>query len=199
MRRKALRVAVVLTTGMELLVLGVGPATASPAWSAFNAASVSDMSLAVDELKYTLTLGPNPTLTYLGTTYTLNWLQSFCLVSDAPGHYFAASAGPAGTWDFDTWFNDTSKIAVAGWSGSGSADRLCPGQSKQFVYTSLDTTGNAVIPGFHAGYGTAGMTAFFKVTLPPSPGPNPQIPEWGSLFLAAPALPLLAGLRKRRA
>ena len=181
--------------GLGVLVPTTASFAAVPAFSAFHPATVSGILLDVDGLNYTLTLGTSPTLTYLGTTYQVNWLQSFCLVSDVDNHYFTASGGSAGSWDFDTSKNDPTKIAVAGWAGSGSGSRLYPRQSKEFLFSSLDITGNAVAPGFHAGYGTAGLTAHFKDTLPP--GPSPAIPEWGSLSLGLLALPPVALFRRR--
>jgi len=186
--------AVALAVGVAVLVLTTASVAAVPAWNAFDAATVSDIFLDVDGLKYTLTLGLSPTLTYLANTYSVNWVQSFCLVSDAETHYFTASGGAAGSWGFDTNKNDPAKIAVAGWSGGGG-DRLYPGQSKDFVYSTLNVTGNSVVAGMHMGYGSNGLTHSFKCPLPPTP--KPVIPEWSSLSLGMLALPPLTLFRRR--
>lgn len=135
-------------------------------WSAFGTAEFSgialDKPLQVDVLEYTLTIGDKPTMTVRETTYRIDWVQSFYVVSESGGGIFDASNGSADqVWTWDSQVSDGRQIA--GWTGQGN-NRLYPGGSRTFEFATFDPKGNPLTTGFHVSYtdGKNTMTGWWR-------------------------------------
>jgi hypothetical protein len=179
-----------------VLIVTTGVASPDPAsWSSFMDAAISgvtlDQPLATNVLEYTLTVGPAPKLIFGGNTYDIVWVQAWYVVSLTGAEDFIAEPGYAPPdWK---WESKTIPGRIVGWQGQGN-ERVYPGQSKFFTFTSFDITNMPVVAGYHLGYTNPGggtvYTAWFKDT---------QIPEPGTLIgLASMALGAVFGFRRRR-
>jgi hypothetical protein len=162
-----------------LIVVIAGSANAgAPSWSAFKPADFSDIfitqSLAKDVLTYTLSVGPNPTVSFSGHTYDVNWVQAYYVVSQDSETPFNATEGTTPTdWD---WQAKGKDIVVAGWSGQGNS-RIYPNESKTLQFGSFDISENAVLSGMHVGYqaGNCDNSGWFKGSLEAVPEPSALI------------------------
>lgn len=163
-----------------VLALALTTGAAAASWSDFRDAEFTgvtlDKPLQVDVLDYTLTISSNPTMTVGSKTYTVNWIQSFYVLSDKAGGTFVASNGQGNNdWTWDSKVNRGGQIS--GWTGQGN-NRIQPGQSETFHFGTFDPKGNPLTGGFHVSYNDGGSTktAWFrwrdtvKVALVPEPG-----------------------------
>lgn len=137
-----------------LCALCIASGAAAAAWSDFGSAQFSgitfDKPLQVNVCDYTLTIGSNPTMTVAGHTYQINAIQSFYVVDDTPKGTFTAENGVGNTnW---TWDSKTAGGGqISGWTGQGN-NRLGPGQTQTFHFSSFDPKGSPVVVGFHVSY-----------------------------------------------
>jgi len=170
------------------------PSPEPPSWASFEPASFFDIyltpSLETGILDYALALGPDPKITLGSTTYDVNWVQAYFVVSQDEETDFIATNGTTVTdW---RWESKSLPGRISGWMGEGT-NRVYPGGSKALGFGSFDITGNAVLSGLHVGYqvGSSEETGWYKDSLPP-------IPEPSSLLALACGLGGLAGLLRRR-
>lgn len=167
-------------------------------WDAFASAQFGgialDKPLQVNVLDYTLALGDNPTITLGSHTYPVNWVQSFYVVSGEPNGTFTATNGVGNTgWSWDSKTSGGGQIS--GWTGQGS-NRIDPGESKVFHFSSFDPHRNPVVTGFHVSYqdGQDTVTGWWKDRSLLTTVPEPST----MAALAVPLVGLYAFARRRR-
>ena len=170
--------------GLLVLISIVAAASASfgASWDSFKTATFSgidlDKALQPNLLEYTLTIGDAPTVTIGSETYSVDWVQSFYVVSGTSGGSFVATS------DIDpknwTWDTKSSPAQISGWTGKGN-NRLNPGESATFEFASFNPGENPVAPAYHISYRIGGdsVTDWFKAA---AKLPNPVVPEPGSLL-----------------
>ena len=190
-----------MVTNRLLFVLGIAamlatcPVTseANPAaaWDAFKLASFTDIVItpAFEDgiTVYELAMGSDPTVTFGGNTYDVNWIQGVFAVGLTEATDFTATEGTNSLgWKWDA---KESPGESAGYHGEGT-DRLEPGDDPmEFSYATFVAAPGSVIPGFHLAYQDGGeqKTDWFKV-----------VPEPSSLvMLGGPLLGSLALMRRR--
>lgn len=148
-----------------------------PSWSAFDPASFEEIyvtpELALDGLNYIISLGAHPKITLGGTTYNVNGIQAFFVVSQDQETGFIATNGTGNDWK---WEDKTQNGRIAGWLGEGGL-RVHANESKLFHYGTFDPTGNDVLSGFHVAYqsGSTEITGWYKDDAPPVPEPSSLI------------------------
>jgi hypothetical protein len=183
------------------LAIGVGvPALADPpSWASFSEAIITGVYLAPalesDTLSYTISIGDVATIKFGDTTYSLDWIQGFYVLSLDETKTFVATNGANNSWTWEAKPVNGDTFNMAGWHNVGNADRILPGANKTLTYGTFNFSTTDVSMGFHIGYGGGGETAHFKTL------DIPVLPEPGSLLALASGVIGLVGLeyRKRRA
>lgn len=163
---------------LAVVVLATCAMADPPSWSSFVPASFDGIhvtpSLTQNSLDYTISLDAYPKITLGATTYDVNWVQAFFVVSQDQATGFVATNGSVVTdW---TWEEKQNPGRIAGWHGEGS-NRIYPGGSKEIGFQEFDVTGNTVLSGFHIGYqnGSSEVTNWYKGDAPPVPEPSSLI------------------------
>ena len=157
------------------------PAAHADSWSSFQPASFIDIYLtpqpATNQLNYLLSLGPSPKIKIGPSTYDVNWVQSYYVVSQDRQTGFNATNGTT-VLDW-TWDTKDQPGKIAGWEGNGW-NRLHANQDKALGFRTLDITGNAVLSGLHVGYktGCQEQSGSYKALLPA----GSLVPEPSSLI-----------------
>lgn len=165
-----------------------------PSWSSFDPAAFSGIyltpSLATGVLDYVLAIGAKPKITLGASTYDVNWITAFFVVSQDKATDFTATNGTTVT----DWFWEVKSLPgrISGWIGEGQ-QRVYPGQQKPLGFGSFVITNNAVLSGLHVGYqdGSTEVTGWWKGTLS-------TVPEPSSLLALAGGLGALGMMRRRR-
>ena len=189
-----------MVTNRLLFVLGIAamlatcPLTAesnpAAAWDAYKLASFDQIDIIppfADGIKeYQLVMGSNPTVTFGGNTYGVNWIQGVFALGATEATDFTATEGTNSLgW---IWDAKDSPGEIAGYHGEGT-NRLHPSQTMDFSYaTFLVPVPGSVIPGYHLAYqdGDLQKTDWFAA------------PEPSSLIaLGAPLVGCLALMRRR--
>jgi len=165
-----------------------------PSWASFEPASFLDVfltpSLATNVFDYSLALGPDAEIVLGATTYDVNWVQAYFVVSQDEVTDFTATNGTTVTdW---RWESKSLPGRISGWMGDGTS-RLYPGSDKDLGFGSFDITGNAVLSGLHVAYqvGPTEETGFYK-------GELPVIPEPAGLLTLVCGLGGVGGMMWRR-
>jgi hypothetical protein len=124
-------------------------------WSAFKDGWFTGVTVTplftTGVLQYTVALSAAPTVTIGGTTYDVTWMQAVAVVSASQNEGFTATGSDFGVWKWDSKSAPGTGLNVAGWETTG-ANRLLPGQSQVFTFTTFDLGSTAVFPGYHVGY-----------------------------------------------
>ncbi len=161
-------------------------------WDSFKEAVFSDIVI-TPELQggttvYQLAMGTNPTVTFGGNTYDVNWIQGVYAVGVTQATSFTATEGTNSKgWGWD--YKSTGGT-IAGYHGTGS-NRLYPSETMDFSYATLVADPDSMIPGFHLAYQDGGdqKTDWFK---------GETLPEPSTLLaLATPLVGCIALMRRR--
>ncbi|GMV36350.1 MAG: hypothetical protein AMXMBFR61_08580 [Fimbriimonadales bacterium] len=83
--------------------------------------------------EYILSLGPNPTITYLGVEYDVDLVFGLWAISDSGD--LAASGANQNGWSYHESFNN-----LAGWKNPSKSAAVHPNGSLSFSYTAIDTS-----------------------------------------------------------
>ena len=116
-----------------LAVVGVAQAQTRAAFLSLDGFSDIFVTPGAGTFEYILSLGPNPTITYLGVDYEVDLAFGFWAISDSGD--LAASGVAQNGWDYHQSFNN-----LAGWVNPPKFNAVYPNGSLSFSYTAIDTS-----------------------------------------------------------
>lgn len=123
------------TFGLALALAVTGAVQAQSRASFLTPDSFSDIYVTpgAGAFEYILSLGPNPTITYLGVDYDVDLVFGFWAISDSGD--LAASGVAQNGWGYHESFED-----LAGWKNPSKMQAVHPNEGLDFSYAAIDTS-----------------------------------------------------------
>ncbi|MEP0765491.1 MAG: PEP-CTERM sorting domain-containing protein [Fimbriimonadia bacterium] len=123
----------ILMIAAALAVGGVVQAQTKASFLPLDSFSDIFVSPGAGTFEYILSLGPNPTITYLGIDYDVDLVFGFWAISDS-GDLAASGVAQNG------WSYHESSYDLAGWKDPSKSAAVYPNGSLSFSYTAIDTS-----------------------------------------------------------